>query len=376
LIAELRALNEGARAITAELSLEQVLQKIAQTAQTLVNAKYVALGILDHQGHLSRFITAGITPAEYIKIGPLPVGRGLLGYLLHHGQSIIVNDIARHQASVGFPENHPIMHKLLGVPIYSKGDLIGALYLTDKQDGADFSQTDLQIVEMLALQAAIAIENARLYEQTERLAILEERERFARDLHDGIIQSIYAVGLALDQVKHDIPTADTAAMAQIDVSLKSLASVIQDIRNYIFDLRPHALKFQGLKARMEGLIKELRVNTLLPIQTEIAEDIDHYVSDLQASHVFHICHEALANTARHAKATQILVRLVKEDGLIKLEVEDNGIGFEFNPQLSPGHRGLANILSRAAQIDAKLQIKSASNQGTCLTLTFPANRDR
>jgi len=376
LITELRALSEGARAITAELSLEQVLQKITHTAQALVNARYAALGILDNQRHLSRFITTGITPTEYAKIGPLPVGRGLLGFLLHRGQSILVNDIAQHPASVGFPEHHPIMHKLLGVPIYSKGDLIGALYLTDKQDGADFSQTDLQLVEMLALQAAIAIENARLYEQTERLAILEERERFARDLHDGIIQSIYAVGLALDQVKLDIPTTDTAAMAQIDVSLKSLASVIQDIRNYIFDLRPHALKYQGLKARMEGLIKELRVNTLLPIQTEIAEDIDNCLSDIQASHVFHICHEALANTARHAKATQIVVRLVKEDGLIKLEVEDNGIGFEFDPQINPGHRGLANIQSRAAQIDATLQIKTAPNQGTCLILTFQANRER
>jgi signal transduction histidine kinase len=229
---------------------------------------------------------------------------------------------------------------------------------------------------MLALQAAIAIENARLYEQTERLAILEERERFARDLHDGIIQSIYAVGLALDLVKFNIPDTDTAAMAQIDVSLKSLAGVIQDIRNYIFDLRPHALKYQGLKARMEGLIKELRVNTLLPIQTEIAEDIDSHLSDIQASHVFHICHEALANTARHAKATQISVRLIKEDGFIKLEVEDNGIGFEFDPQINPGHRGLTNIQSRAAQIDAALKITSAPKQGACLTLTFPANRDR
>jgi PAS domain S-box-containing protein len=374
LIIELRALNEGTLAITAELSVEQVLQKIAQTTQRLVKAKYAALGLHDGQGGLARFITVGIEPADQAKIGPLPAGRGLLGYLLHQGRSIIVNNISENPVAVGFPEGHPIMEHLLGVPIFAKGELIGALYLADKQDGTDFSQTDLQLVEMLALHAAIAIENARLYEQTQRLAVLEERERFARDLHDGIIQSIYAVGLALDQAKLDIRPPNEAAKTQIEVSLKSLARVVQDIRNYIFDLRPQALKYQGLRARLEGLIKELRVNTLLPIQAKIDEDIDTYLSDTQASHIFHICHEALANTARHARASQIYLHLTRVNNLIELQIEDNGIGFEYDPQVAPGHRGLTNIQSRATQIDARLKIDTAPQQGTRLTLVLHCNR--
>ena len=186
---KLKALSEAVHAITSELSLEQVLQKISQAARTLINAKYAALGIHDGQGRLSRFITAGLDPAAHATMGPLPTGLGLLGFFLHRGEALIVKDLASHPVAAGFPAHHPIMHDLLGVPIFSKGVLIGALYLTDKQDGTDFTETDQQLVEMLALHVAIAIENANLYEKTQRLAILEERERFARDLHDSIIQS-------------------------------------------------------------------------------------------------------------------------------------------------------------------------------------------
>jgi PAS domain S-box-containing protein len=369
-IIELRTLNEAARAISAELSREGVLQKITETARELVKTKYAALGVHDGQGQLSRFITAGIDPAVQAKIGPFPIGRGILGLLFYEGKSMIVNDIGGHPAAVGFPEHHPKMKALLGVPIFSKEELIGGLYLTDKEDGSNFSETDRQLVEMLALHAATAIENSRLYEQTQRLAVFEERERFARDLHDGIIQSIYAVGLTLDQINVEISSLNTAASEQIDLSLKNLASVIQDLRNYIFDLRPQALKYQGLKARLEGLIRELRVNTLLPIETEISPDIDTCLSDMQARHVFHVSHEALANAARHAKASKISLSLTRNKNLITLAIQDDGIGFEMSPSIKPGRRGLANMKARAAEIGARFKIDSAPHQGTCLTLIF------
>ncbi|GAB4446800.1 MAG: hypothetical protein Kow0031_29430 [Anaerolineae bacterium] len=373
-IVELRALNESVRAITSELSLEQVLQKIAKAAQVLVSTRYTALGLHDGEGRLARFITVGIDEADHDKIGPLPVGRGLLGHLLHRGKSIIVDDIATHPAAAGFPENHPKMGSMLGVPIYSKEVLIGALYLADKSDGLPFSEADRQLVEMLAVHAAIAIENAQLYEQTQRLAVLEERERFARDLHDGIIQSIYAVGLALDQAKVDIRPTNYAAREQIELSLKSLASVIKDIRNYIFDLRPEALKYQGLRARLEGLIKELRVNTLLPIRVDISHNIDAYLTDMQARHIFHITHEALSNAARHAKANHISLKLSREGSAIMVVVEDDGIGFTMHPQVSPGHHGLANMQSRASQLNATFDIDSTPGKGTRLTLKLQAGR--
>lgn len=367
---QLKALSEAAQAITSELSLEHVLHKIAEAARVLINARYAALGVHDGHGYLSRFITAGVESADQARIGPLPTGHGLLGYFLHRGESLIVKNIADHPANSGFPQNHPLMQSLLGVPIFSKGELIGALYLADKQDDLEFTETDQHLIEMLALHAAIAIENARLYEKTQRLAILEERERFARDLHDGIIQSIYAVGLSLDNIKAALPASDEPTREQIDTSLKSLANVINDLRNYIFDLRPQALRDKGLFARLEGLLKELRVNTLLSIQANIDTEINYYLTDLQASHIFHIAHEALSNAARHARAKRITLALTREDVRVILRVEDDGIGF-IMPQLDRhGHHGLANIQKRAAILEANLEIDSAPNRGTRLTLTL------
>jgi len=367
---KLKALSEAVQAITSELSLEQVLQKIAQAARTLINAKYAALGIHDGQGRMSRFITAGLDPAAHATMGPLPTGLGLLGFFLHRGEALIVKDLASHPVAAGFPAHHPIMHDLLGVPIFSKGVLIGALYLTDKQDGTDFTETDQQLVEMLALHVAIAIENANLYEKTQRLAILEERERFARDLHDSIIQSIYAVGLLLDNLKASLPRSNMETQGQIDLSLKSLASVISDLRNYIFDLRPQALKTKGLQAQLEGLVKELKVNTFLPVQAEIDPEINAYVSELQASHIFHIAHEALSNAARHAHAKKVWLRLTRQADTITLQIEDDGIGFRVPETIPPGHRGLANIQKRASILDAALEIDSAPGQGSRLKLTL------
>jgi PAS domain S-box-containing protein len=372
LINELRALNEAARAISSELSLEQVLHKIAEAAQALVRVKYVALGVRDSQGNFSHFITAGINQEDYAKIGPLPSGRGLLGLLLHEGKSLIVNDIVNHPISVGFPNHHPVMRSLLGVPIFSKkGALIGALYLADKQDGSEFVEADQQLIERLAYHAAIAIENARLYEQTQRLAILEEQERFARDLHDGIIQSIYGVGLSLDSAKAAISRTNDTARQQIDLSLKNLAQVITGVRNYIFDLRPQALKDKGLYARMQGLIKELQINTLLTIEADIDPDINTYLNESQASHVFHIAHEALANVVRHSKARKLRLTLVKNKKVITLLIEDDGIGFEPPTQIEHGHHGLANVKERASLLRATFNIDSAPDQGTRFTLTLP-----
>jgi len=370
---QLKALSEAALAITSELSLEEVLNKIAVAAKTLLGSKYAALGVHDGSGSLSRFITAGINPNLKPSIGELPVGHSLLGAFLYQGRSMIVNNIEDHPASVGFPEHHPKMKCLLGVPIFSKDKLIGALYLADKEDDSGFTKADQRMVEMLAIHAAIAIENARLYEKTQRLAVLEERERFSRDLHDGIIQSIYGVGLSLDNAKACLP-ADTAghdALKLIDTSMKSLANVINDIRNYIFDLRPQALKDKGLYTRLEGLLKELKVNTLLVIEENIMPDINEYVSDLQASHLFHITHEALSNTARHAAARKARVSLLHKNGYITLTVEDDGIGFKVPDAITHGHHGLANIQKRASLMGARLNIVSGPQSGgTRLTVTL------
>jgi PAS domain S-box-containing protein len=371
LILQLKTLNEATQAITSELSLEQALFKIAQFAKDFTQTKYAALGIHDGHGRLSQFVTAGVSQAEQVQIGTLPSGQGLLGVLLHQGQSLIIEDMAHHPAAVGFPDHHPAMHSLLGVPIYAKGELLGDLYLADKENGSKFTEIDQQLVEMLALHAANAIENARLYEKTQRLAIFEERERLARDLHDGIIQSFYGVGLSLENAKAVISPDDEATRNLIDLCLDSLAQIITDIRAYIFDLRPQALANKSFLGRLQGLVKELQANRLLSIKSEIDPKIESYVDDVQAGHLFYIAHEALSNVARHAVAHQVLLRLGRLGEVIQLQIEDDGIGFELPAQINPGHHGLANMQARVSLLDATLHIDSAPQQGTRVTITLP-----
>jgi GAF domain-containing protein len=196
--AEIDALSEAVRAVTADLSLERVLRRLAEIAAHLVNAHYAALGVPDGKGGLENFFVYGMTDKQINLMDHLPRGHGLLGLLLVRPEPIRLEDMRQDERSAGFCERHPKMTSFLGVPIMSKGQHLGNLYLSDRLDGQPFSENDERLVTLLAGHAAIAIENARLSEQLRKLAIVEERDRIAMELHDGIIQAIYAIGLRLE----------------------------------------------------------------------------------------------------------------------------------------------------------------------------------
>ncbi|MEP7199916.1 MAG: GAF domain-containing protein, partial [Chloroflexota bacterium] len=248
-VGQMRALYEANLTLTTEHELRIVLQKVVDLARELAQAQYGALGVLTADGkYIEQFITSGINAEQRALLGEPPRGHGLLGLLITEGKPIRVPDIARDPRSVGFPPNHPPMRTLLGVPIRTKGNVIGDLYLTDKRQPADasvvvFTERDQQLLEMFAAQAAIAIENAQLYRRTQQLAVLQERERFGMDLHDGIIQSVYAIGLMLEDAQHRVAAEPQEAAQRITQVIPLLNDVIRDIRNYILDLRPQ--RFQG-----------------------------------------------------------------------------------------------------------------------------------
>src|SRR3972149_348029 len=198
LSAQLEALHEASMTITAELAIDRVLQRIVDIARSLIGAQYAALGVPGQAGTLEKFLVSGMPQTQIEAIGHLPVGKGLLGILLREPKPIRIRRLQDDPRSAGFSEGHAPMTSFLGVPIISRGKLLGNLYLADKIGAEEFSEQDERLLVMLAANAAIAIENANLYQQVQRLAVLEERERIAMDLHDGIIQSIYAVGLMLE----------------------------------------------------------------------------------------------------------------------------------------------------------------------------------
>lgn len=369
--AQLEALNEATLAITAELSLDRVLQRVVNLARDLANASYAALGVPDKQGGLEQFIYSGMTQQQVATIGRLPEGRGLLGALMHSSQPIRLRNIADDRRAVGFCSHHPPMTSFLGVPIISKGQLLGTLYLTDKIGADEFTLEDEKLIVMLAAHAAIAIENARLYQQTQRLAVLEERERIGMDLHDGIIQSIYAVGLMLEYGNLLLDEDLIQAKQHMSQAIGSLNDVIKDIRNYILDLRPQRFQGKDLATGLCDLARTFHANTLVQVDMHVESDGDLGLTPVQASSLFLIAQETLANVAKHARASSVIVKLYRDNVNLCMSIADNGRGYDpSNVTRYDGH-GLNNIESRARALGGKLSVSSAPGQGTRVVVTIP-----
>ena len=369
--AQLGAFNEATLTITAELALDRVLQRIAHLARELVNARYAALAIPDGEGGVGEFHTSGMDEAQVAQMEHLPRGLGLLGELLHSTKPIRVPRIADDPRSIGFCKNHPPMTSFLGMPIISKGTLLGTLYLTDKIGAPEFSQDDEQLIVMLAAHAAIAIENARLYQQVQRLAVLEERERIGMDLHDGIIQSIYAVGLILEFCNLLLDEEPSAAKGKLSQAITGLNDVIRDIRNYILDLRPQRFQGKDLPGGLFELIRVFRVNTLIQADLQVESEGDLGLTQGQASGLFHIAQEALANVAKHARARTVSVVLSRDGSQVTLEVKDNGRGFDPTRVASYEGHGLRNMEARTRLLGGRLSVEGEPGKGTLVRVIVP-----
>lgn len=371
---QLSALHEAAVSIAGELSPDKVLQQIVDAARELACAEYAALGVPSSEGYLEAFIHSGMSQAQVDQMAHPPQGLGLLGVLIQDKTSIRRTHIEQDGRSVGFPAGHPAMDSFLGVPILAGDTVLGNLYLTNKQGAAAFSAEDQKLVEMLAAHAAVAIQNARLYEQVGRLAIVEERTRIGMDLHDGTIQSIYAVGLTLESVKMALPAGANEAMALLEQATTLLNDSIRDIRNYILDLRPR--RFQGnLEAGLARLVREFQANTMVAVTLEADSDLLANLPTPLARTFFLTTQEALANVARHARAQQVWVSLTAVPQAVRLKVKDNGQGFDpTDTQTHTVGHGLSNMQARAEELGGTFDIHAAPGRGTTITLTLPQKR--
>ncbi|MHB8891836.1 MAG: GAF domain-containing sensor histidine kinase [Candidatus Limnocylindrales bacterium] len=376
----LAALEAATRAVAAELDIDRVLGLIVDRVRELVGARFAALGIADGRGRIERFITSGITPEHRAAIGGVPRGHGLLGLIIREGHTVRASDIAAHPAHYGFPAHHPLMTSFLGAPIFVKGRSVGNLYLSDKADGEAFSEDDEHLVEMFAVRAGIAIDNARLHDQVQRMAVVEERERIGKDLHDGIIQAIYAVGLSLEDVPELVEEDEGRldAVARVDRAIDSLNLVIADIRSYILRLRP---ALGGEEDPVEGLARlgeELGMNAVIDLEVDLeggAETLRSLPPDRRSDILF-IVREALSNVARHSGATRTALVLARDADDLVLCVEDNGRGFD--PLHLPGpdtlgrHQGLANMRDRAVGMGGTFAVERPDGAGTRIIVRVPA----
>ncbi len=264
------------------------------------------------------------------------------------------------------------MTSFLGVSITARGNLLGNLYLTDKIGADRFSERDEWLIQSLAAHAAVAIENAHLYERIRQMAVLEERERIGMDLHDGVIQSIYAVGLSLELSRLVLDEDIEEARNHITAALEGLNNTIRDIRSYIMDLQPGRIQDEPLASALDRLVREFRANTLVQVNLDVASDIDEGVTDNSRLALFHITQEALANVAKHAHASAVTVKLGRLHDRVLLTVEDNGAGFDSDKIGGiPGH-GLSNMAVRTRSLGGELTVTSAPGEGTRVRAVIPA----
>ena len=366
---QLQAVNTAGLALTSELDRDQVLQRVADQARLVANAKYAALGVFDEEGTVETFTTSGISDEERARIGPLPRGLGLLGHLQAERRPLRLRDLHDHPSSVGFPKNHPPMRSFLGTPIMLRGEPLGNLYLTEKQGSDEFTEADAEALETLGAQAAIAIENARLYEQAERVSALEERHRIRMDLHDGVMQSLYGVGLLLEDVAERLHEDPEDAKAQLMRSVDRLNAAIADLRSYVLGLRPITASDRPLEESLAHLAEQARSNALIDVDLDIAEGAAARLGRERREAAYYIAADALGNIARHARARRVSLQLFERNGDVVMEITDDGVGFIVD-QATPGH-GLGNMRDRAFAAGGTLQVESAPGSGARVRLELP-----
>ena len=367
------ALDTAVRGIAGLTSVDDALQVIVDGVRPLVGASYAALGIVDDVGRIERFITSGMDDETRRQIGALPEGHGLLGLIIRENRSFRIADLNVDARRYGFPPNHPPMTSFLGVPITIKGVSLGRLYLTNKVGAIEFSEEDRSLVETFALHAGIAMENARLHEQLQRLAVVDERERISKDLHDGIIQNMYAVGLSLEDVPELMHEDPVDAALRVERAIDAIHLSIRDIRNFIFGLRPELLEGASLVVGLAALADEYRHNMVVDLELRLPDAVPEPPTEV-TGHLLAIVAESLSNIARHSQASSASVALkVTADGqMLELAIEDNGIGFDPAGLVKLGHQGLANTRERSARIGGAVTIDSRPGAGTRVVVLVPA----
>ena len=362
----IRGLIEAAASVVGHVDLGSLLRSTVDTAMDLTGAKYGALGVLGDHATLIDFIHIGMEPDALSAIGHLPRGEGVLGTITTQAKTVRIDEIADHPDSVGFPSNHPTMHTFLGVPVRVGDRVFGNLDLTEKDGG--FTEEDEVLVELMAVTAGAAISTLRLQERLRRAALTEDRERIAHDLHDSIIQDLFAVGLGLQASIGKIESDPGSVKARIDDAVDRLDSSIATLRRFIFDLQPPVWAQPGLMSRLTAMLRELAS----PHGKEVGLTVEcpPGVPDASiADQLMAIVGEAVSNALRHADATEIVVSVRCQDDRVLITISDNGGGFD----TSSDHHGLGlgNMTRRVATAGGVYGLESRQGHGTKVHVELP-----
>jgi signal transduction histidine kinase len=384
--AELREVSAAVLAVTAHLSVRDVLRTILSAAQRLVDARYAAIGVPDKKGSFAEFLAVGLTDEQWRAIGPVPRRHGLLGDLLCDPEPVRLDDVRTHPHFSGFPSAHPPMTGFLGIPIVYDGEILGELFLADKCSPGGFTEDDEELARLLAGHAAIAIVNARLYERSRELSIVEERQRIARELHDAVTQKLFSLRLTAEAATALLDTDPPRAAEELATVKRLAADVADEMRAVVAGLVPTDLAGDGLCTALRKQVELLdRVHApRIRIATDTGCPSPHSATDqpfsvLRADRqeaAYRIAQEALHNALRHAAPTRIDVTLRSSAGAVELSVVDDGKGFDARAAEMAGRRlGLVSMRERARAVGGRLELDSSAEGGTTVRLVLPDGDD-
>jgi len=365
IVQQLNEISSAVMYATEGIDLEDVLKRIAEVSRNLVQCKYAALGIPDKDGGLKYFKVSGISDEDAAKMDHLPRGHGLIRAPMRERKVIRLPRMQDDPRSVGFPEHHPPMTSLLGVPIQLGEQLFGVLYLSDRIDGKPFTDEDQQLIETMAGYAALTIVGATSNEQQSQLKVLEERERIGMELHDGVIQSLYGLGMQVDLLRID----DNVKSDQLIPIIAGLDTVISDIRRYIMKLRTVEGQAKTIQECLEDTTQKLNMPATIDVQINGTNQTPPFPPATFES-ICLIINEALSNAVRHAQATQIIITADVTDNNFNVIIQDNGKGFDLEQTQESG-LGLANMHRRARFYGGIVQVDTSIGKGTTLEITIP-----
>ncbi len=357
-------LISAAASVVGEVELDQVLRRLVTEARHATGARYAALGVIGPHGVLTDFINEGLTGDEERAIGAPPRGRGVLGTVVREAKTIVLDQITDHPDSYGFPEGQPEMSSFLGVPLRAGLSVFGNLYLAEKNGG--FTDEDVELVEALALIAGSAVNTARLRNRLASIAIVEDRDRIARDLHDSIIQDLFAIGLSLQGLSER--TEDNATTVLLDEAVDRLDGAVETLRKYVYQLKTSDDLRRGFSDQVRDLVARLSG----PYPSHVGIDLDpaaDQIDNRTSEEAIKLITEALSNALRHSTADEIKVATSVKEADLVVTIMDDGQGFD-TKTVERG-MGLLNMWERARRLGGEVDIQSDYGSGTVVAIKVP-----
>jgi two-component system sensor histidine kinase DevS len=369
---ELEMVNALTTAVSSTVELSDMLEGMLEQVIQLFSAEAGEIFLKEEvEGDFRLAIHKSDGTEAFFKKERFSLGEGFIGRVAKKGKPMWINNLTNE---AGFFRQEMIeagYGTLVGVPLTAPGQVMGVLGLVFKGE-REFRVRELGLLEAVGAGVGIGVENARLYRHARRLAVLEERERIGMDLHDGIIQSIYAVGLMLEYIRILVQEDPEQAIERLDTATEGLNATIGDIRSYILDLQPSRIQINDFGEALGRLIREFKANTSVEVELNTEPDVVSQMTRPDATALFLIAQEALANVAKHAHATQVQLVLRQTGSGISFQVIDNGQGFDIGKEPGVLGHGLSNMEERASQAGGQLEVESNSGQGTTITVQLPS----